>query len=240
MTLMDSQFFPILGVILSNALYLSSAPAVYRAHLTGNLGSLNVLPQALMVLSTNAWMCYALSVPNIFITMSNLPGAVAAVAFVSITMPLIPRADSKTRLQVQAVLITGTAVMLCLWTWIIFNHTSRANRSWLLGAYGSAICVLLFASPLSTMGEVLATRNAASIYPPLTAMQVTNCAMWTVYGLGIGDIWVYGPNGTGLLLGLVQLVLVCSFPSVHNTQRGEMRSLVGKDACSDEESLPRA
>jgi hypothetical protein len=31
--------------------------------------------------------------------------------------------------------------------------------------------------------------------------------MWTVYGLSIGDVWVYGPNGTGLALGTLPLPL---------------------------------
>ena len=66
------------------------------------------------------------------------------------------------------------------------------DRCFILGAYGSALCVLLFASPLSTMFEVLSSANAASIYAPLTATQCANCAMWTIYGLGIGDV-----NGDG-------------------------------------------
>jgi len=212
MGVQDSLFFPVLGVILSNALYFSSFPVVVKAARRGHLGSLNVLPQALMVVSTNAWMCYALSVPNKFIMLSNLPGAVAAVGFIVVTLPLIPRSDGRSRIQVQAVLVLGTAIMLCLWSGLIFGGASHAQRTFVLGAYGSAICVLLFASPLSTMGEVIATRNSVSIYAPLTATQVTNCLMWTVYGLAIGDVWVYGPNGAGLALGLVQLFLKVIYP----------------------------
>ena len=40
-----------------------------------------------------------------------------------------------------------------------------------------------------------------------------NCGLWSIYGLGIGDVWVYGPNLTGLLLGLLQLALKLSYPS---------------------------
>lgn len=138
-------------VILSNALYFSPLPAVYRAWQTSHLGNLNVLPQALMVVSTNAWMCYALSVPNIFIMLSNLPGAIAAVGFVSVTLPLIPRADVTSRLQVQLVLVVGTAVMLSLWSALIFGEVPHETIRFVMGAYGSVICVLLFASPLSRM-----------------------------------------------------------------------------------------
>ena len=61
--------------------------------------------------------------------------------------------------------------------------------------------------------------------------QCTNCLMWTVYGLSIGDVWVYGPNGTGLVLGLVQAALWLIYPSVPTSS--ENRSLVAKESCSD-------
>jgi hypothetical protein len=56
---MGSLFFPVLGVILSNALYFSSTPVIIQASRRGTLGSLNPLPLALMVVSTVSWMCYA-------------------------------------------------------------------------------------------------------------------------------------------------------------------------------------
>ena len=236
----DSLVFPVLGVILSNALYFSPLPAVIQAARTSRLGSLNVLPQALMVVSTNAWMCYALSVPDMFIALSNLPGAAAAVGFVSITLPLIPRRDVRARQLVQVVLVVGTVAMLLLWSALVFGHVPASRRSFILGAYGSLTCVLLFASPLSTTGKVIATRNAASIYAPLTAMQVANCFMWTVYGSAISDVWVWGPNSIGLILGLVQLLLVCTYSSIPGKATEEHEQLKERDSNSPSDGEPSA
>jgi solute carrier family 50 protein (sugar transporter) len=230
-----SLFFPVLGVVLSNLLYFSPWAAVRSAAKTGHLGSLNVLPQALMVASTQAWMCYALAVPNGFIVASNLPGAIAAMYFVTTTLPLMPREPHAKRHQVQAVLVGATTAMLTLWTVLVFKAVSHETIVFVLGAYGSAICVLLFASPLSTVADVISTRNAASIYAPLTGAQCTNCLMWTVYGLAIGDVWVYGPNGTGLVLGLLQLVLKIVYPSVPARSTDNM-PLFRKENFSDEEN----
>ena len=190
-----------------------------------------------MVHSTTAWMCYALAVPNGFIAASNLPGVVVAVYFITTTLPLMPRDDAHTNGSlVQFVLVGGTIATLLVWTLLIFSGAPHERIVFVLGAYGSAICVLLFASPLSTVCEVIATANAASIYAPLTATQCTNCAMWTIYGLAIGDRWVWGPNGTGLLLGLVQLTLKLVYPSralMHkDTEHG---ALFRKEALSDPE-----
>ena len=72
----------------------------------------------------------------------------------------------------------------------------------------------LAASPLSTIKTVVAKRNAASIYAPLTAAQCANCGLWTLYGaFGCKDVFVWGPNGIGLALGFTQIVLKVAFPS---------------------------
>ena len=172
----DFSFFPCLGVVLSNLLYFAPMPAVLRANRQGSLGSLNVLPQALMVCSTVAWISYALSVPNMYILVSNLPGAVAAFAYVALLLPLIPRDARDDRVAVQAVLIGGAAAMLLVWSALVAGEFAAKDRSFWLGAYGSAICIVLFASPLSTAQRVVASGDASSIYLPLTAAQV--CITW--------------------------------------------------------------
>merc|ERR1719491_2294611 len=111
----------------------------------------------------------------ITIVASNLPGAVASFAFVAISLPLIPTEDTSARRNVTIVLSGGAAALLALWTYFVFAKVEHERLVFLLGAFASVICVLMFASPLSTVREVVATANAASIYGPLTATQCTNC-----------------------------------------------------------------
>ena len=230
-SLLLEVYFPLIGVVLSNALYLAPAPAVAQAVRTGKLGSLNVLPLVLMVVSTTAWISYALSVPNPYITASNLPGAVAAVAYLVFTLPLMPREAAAERRTVQLIAVAGTAALLVLWSYLVLGGLAAEERSKALGFYGSLICVILFASPLSTMREVIAAKSSATIYAPLTLAQVANCATWTGYGFAIGDLWVWGPNLTGLLLGLMQLALKLVFP-VRGGAAVERGRLVAKGVIS--------
>jgi hypothetical protein len=45
-------------------------------------------------------------------------------------------------------------------------------------------------------------------------MQSLNCALWTLYGfVATRDVYVWGPNLTGFILGLSQLALKVLFPS---------------------------
>jgi solute carrier family 50 protein (sugar transporter) len=90
----------------------------------------------------------------------------------------------------------------------------RSPHTGVLGILATVFCILLFSSPLSTIKTVFEQRSSESIYAPATAAQCANCAMWTTYGLfAANDVFVWGPNLTGLLLGLVQLALKIAFPS---------------------------
>ena len=244
MSIFGSNLFPIVGLFTSNALYFSPIPAVLERLKEGSLGSLNPIPTACILLSTIAWLMYAFSVPNPWVVASNLPGACAAIAAMTMTLPLMKvpsnrfkRAThqtahaqhiknspdslphvcyqgSKQLLAVQSTLVGGTLINLSLWSYLIFSGMAPAARSRMLGLYASAFFIILAASPLSTIQKVVATKDSASIYAPMTVAQCVNSGLWSVYGFfGAKDVFVWGPNVTGLGLGLLQLLLKLVFPS---------------------------
>jgi solute carrier family 50 protein (sugar transporter) len=51
------------------------------------------------------------------------------------------------------------------------------------GVAGNLLALIYYASPLSTMAEVVRTRNSASILLPMTIMNVANAGLWTTYGV---------------------------------------------------------
>ena len=203
---------PTIGIFTSTALYGASLPEMRARVKQGSLGETNPLPTAFVVLSTTAWIQYALSVRDPFVLVSNLPGAVAAMLSTVMMLPLM--APSPALTQVQATLVGGTFSHLALWSYLIFSGTQAAARSKVLGLYASAFCVVLFGSPLSTISKVIKTKNSASILASFTVAQCLNCFLWSVYGLyAAKDVYVYGPNLTGLGLGLIQLALRVLFPA---------------------------
>lgn len=204
--------FPTIGIATSNFLYASSLPAVLERVETGDLGELNPLPTAIVLFSTIAWVQYALSVKNPYVLVSNLPGTLAAVTAIANMLPLM-RGNAGLK-GVQTTLVAGALSNLALWSYLIFSGMGAAARTKILGLYASAFCIVLFGSPLSTISKVLKTRNSASILGAFTLAQVSNCALWAVYGLWAAkDVYVYGPNLCGLGLGLCQLALKVVFPS---------------------------
>jgi solute carrier family 50 protein (sugar transporter) len=76
----------------------------------------------------------------------------------------------------------------------------------------AAILLLFYASPLSTVVEVVRSRSSDSLHLPLSVMNIVNGSLWLVYGLAITDYFIAVPNGVGALLGVVYCALICAFP----------------------------
>jgi len=61
---------------------------------------------------------------------------------------------------------------------------------------------------------------------PFAVIQVANCLLWMVYGMAIGDVFVWLPNIAGLVLGLVQCALLALYPDQNG---GSLLSSIGTE-----------
>jgi solute carrier family 50 protein (sugar transporter) len=78
----------------------------------------------------------------------------------------------------------------------------------IIGKEGVIICIILFASPLSALRNVIMTKSAASIPLPFTLACLANCTAWSVVGWYIAnDFNIYFPNILGLSCTIAQLLL---------------------------------
>ena len=140
--------------------------------------------------------------------------------FVRFIKYINPKSDSlpgTVRQHFQACL--GIIMATLIWVFACY-FTVRGKgqwRSYSAGIVGNAavmFCLLMFASPLSTLKTVLRTRSAKSIPLPFTLATITNCFLWSVAGLGeFHDFNIYFPNLLGLAFGLIQMALKILFES---------------------------
>ena len=103
------------------------------------------------------------------------------------------------------------------WIYLCYMTVQRKNK-WssyaaeTIGNVAVMFCLLMFASPLSALRSVIATRSAASIPLPFTLATILNCFLWSVAGLGeFNDFNIYFPNLLGLGFGLIQVALKIVF-----------------------------
>ena len=204
------SLIPKIGVVTSTALYFSPLMAVLSAKMSGNIGDLNPIPLAIMAISSVCWLAYGLSIRDPYVTLSNVPGAVATIWYIVSILPLLA---SNQLVTTQRILVALSAVTINLWTYLSLTRKPLGGIQRSFGMYASGLFIILSGSPLSTIGTVLRTRSSKSILAPLTVAQVSNTALWSTYGLAINDKFVYGPNLAGLCFGLIQLLLKVFFPS---------------------------
>jgi len=80
--------------------------------------------------------------------------------------------------------------------------------------------MFFYGAPLSTIAEVVRERNSVSVHRRTMTANTLNGAFWCAYGLGVGDPIIYGPNGAGAMLGVVQMVLIVVFPADDSGEGG--------------------
>ena len=81
-----------------------------------------------------------------------------------------------------------------------------------LAIFAALTGVGLAASPLITLREVVALRDASSLPAALCFMVTVQCASWAVYGWVKRDWSTFANNVVGAALGAAQLALIAAFP----------------------------
>jgi solute carrier family 50 protein (sugar transporter) len=91
----------------------------------------------------------------------------------------------------------------------------------IIGKEGVLYCVILFASPLAALKNVLETKSAVSIPLPFTVACFINCLCWSITGLfKMQDFNIYFPNLLGLSCACAQLLLKGMFSPRWMGRRG--------------------
>lgn len=85
------------------------------------------------------------------------------------------------------------------------------------GICATIVVLCFYTSPLSTLIQVVCTRNSVSIHLGLAVASLCNAALWVVYGLCVADYFVAGPNAIGVALGIIQLALRWIYPASTTT-----------------------
>ena len=74
----------------------------------------------------------------------------------------------------------------------------------LVGFVAMSGSVVLFASPLTELKQMLAKKDASNLSPFIIFFSVVATTLWTLYGVLAKDAYIALPNGIGLGLSLVQ------------------------------------
>jgi len=215
------------------------------------------------------WVLYATYQGGLLLPfVCNLSGAALAMIYVILYAIYLPSAndDKSGDNHVQATTLATTTRRRYLLQFIItiaamgtiggivnlsifdFNVGDEKFSAFIFGLLADIFNFLMYASPLSVMGQVVATKSVKYMPFFLSFFALLTSATWVVYGIYIGDIWITIPNASGVILGTTQLILYgmyCGYDQQHQEEEGykrigqkgieERRLVVDGDSADDPE-----
>eukprot|EP00158_Paraphelidium_tribonemae_P007066 Partr_v1_DN28097_c0_g1_i6_m56989 putative sugar transporter len=232
--------FPTLGVIIANIQFASPIKTVLRVRKNGKLGQVNPIPYAFIFINTMAWMIYSYVVENYYIFFANWFGSICGLAFcfvayssggqelalIRLELDAAVSLDSVDKLQHRlgslvrrlqgtlgvAVIGYALVVVIAMIVFIPLVSSDDSTRQTVMGSTALFTHVMFYTSPLTTLYTVVKTRNSASFDWWLVFASILNAVFWSVYGLFIGDAFVYAPNLVGCVLAGTQLLCLVVLP----------------------------
>ena len=201
MTVVTQIVAPTLGSILGLVMLLSPMKAVLHVHATEHLGDINPLPYPMTIINCIGWVIYGAVTADPFIAPANIVGIMAGSFF---TFTIFPFASRKLQAIIQGIFLLAAAAFGILSMVDTFALDS-AQKKTMWGSTCVILLIIYYTIPLSTFFYVIKNRDASSIYLPLAIAAIANGGLWTVYGLAVGDINIWGPNSFGAIFGTVQV-----------------------------------
>ena len=205
---------PLLGFLIANVMFFSGVPGFLERKRLGELGNFNPLPYPVILANCASWIAYSLYIDDYFLFFANAPGMLVGVYFTMVGYGLSPY-GGKTRDAIErwTVGLVGALLALTLYVGLVAKKESDEHKQTTIGLFCNAVLLVYYASPLTTVKEVLEKRDASSLYFPISCANFVNGASWATYGLALNDWLLFAPNAMGAALGALQMALIRAYPS---------------------------
>lgn len=225
--------------MISSALYSAPVKDLRKALNDGDLGHLNPVPWAVMSGNCFGWLAYAFFAKDPFILASNIPGLLVSVwlnigasklqyySAMELSNEITELTDESRGSSPDAarrrkgslvlspqdglwlrILSLWIAILVCVcWLGLADGHEKET-----VGFLVNINLLFFYGAPLQSIKLISQAKKSDSLHVPTMVLSCTNAGFWMMYGIARCDIVIYGPNGIGLFLGLVQALLCCVYP----------------------------
>lgn len=201
-----SNFAPYASALV----FVAPVPTIRKIMLDRSVGGLPLLPYSSMVANCFIWVVYGLLINENIVWQTNTLGLVLGLLYCNEFRKHCP-AGSSVRDHMVAVSIVS--LNTCLFAALLPVHRAAS----LVGIEGVILCILMFASPLAKLKDVIKAKSAKTIPLPFTLASLLNCLLWSIVGwFKLNDFMIYTPNLLGLSFALCQGALKLYFRSKVN------------------------
>lgn len=175
----------------------------------GHTRGISVLTFCSMLMNYTLWMFYGLLLPDTAIFLVN---SINLGIIVWAWQTLIRYHEDQTSLRMVMCAVFGALIPFVLYINTL-KLSNIAHASDMVAKTATVICMVMFASPLSLLTDIVAKKDSTGLNPNLAWMGLWCAIAWTTYGILIDNIFVWGPNGFGIFVSLIQIAVIHQYPA---------------------------
>ncbi|KAI9119869.1 hypothetical protein K1719_009258 [Acacia pycnantha] len=201
----------VIGNIISVLMFLSPVPTFWRIVKRGSTEEFESLPYICTLLNSSLWTYYGVMKAGEYLVATvNGFGVVVETAYLILFLVYAPtKMRAKTGILV-GILDVGFFGVAVIFTQIALHGKVRID---VVGIMGAVLNILMYGSPLSALRLVVRTKSVEYMPFLLSLCFFLNGGVWLLYAILESD-WILGvPNGSGFLLGVIQLVVYAMYRS---------------------------
>ena len=209
---MCSSTMPMIEVLATlasgmlNVTPLSTARDIVRRR---SVGSMSAVPLAMIAFNGSVWCIYGSVLRNwIPLVAANAFGATTG--FCSLVCYKLYD-DHDKAVGLLSIFVTAVFTVIGFSRDALRDPPNFPAVQSTLGTFCVLVTILMFASPLVTVVDVLKTRSTASMSLSMTLAALVCSSLWLAFGLCLEDPFVWLPNVAGLGLSGLQLLLFARF-----------------------------
>ena len=180
---------PVLGTLFCFGMWLSPLRAVLEVRRTKKMGVLNPLPFGITVINCIAWVTYGCMKRDLYLFFANGSGLVLGFFYCLSVLPYLNRDESATieekrlKMGVEVLVVGGVAfwAMIAMIVFIILDPTQTHDvmtGQTIVSSFGVVCGLSYYASPLTTMVEVIKIKDSSSLYAPMILMNLATAFLW--------------------------------------------------------------
>ena len=201
-----NQVCPIVGVVLSTCQLSSSIKVILQARRDQDLGVINPYPLVVSLVCCISWFLYGLLLGNVYYVLSVIIGTLVNILSYTTAMNLLGLHNR----QVAAGHIEKFLLVCISWYLLVgllssFDLISSHRVLVMVGYSALTSSLIYYLAPLSSLLEIIKTRNSSSLYYPSVILNMIASGMWFAYGVSLGDLNLTIPMAYGLGLSIIQL-----------------------------------
>ncbi|ORX77055.1 hypothetical protein BCR32DRAFT_236039 [Anaeromyces robustus] len=230
--IITETIFPIGGIGTSYFIFLSPLKDIQALKNSNGPCTINPIPSVMIICNCLCWNLYSFVIHNHWTFWPNLGGILLGEYYVMILLSskITPKDFKMSVITLLGFTFLNIAGGALSFIFLKDNYTAAKNC---MGIVCIIVLCAMYASPLTTMAEVIRTKNSDSINLLMTIASFINGFLWLIYGIFFQDFYVWFPNGLGVVSALIQFIMYFAF---HKNSKRDSQDLPIYDNNSGEAS----